>query len=44
MFTGVQSPGSHRLEVNASNLASGVYFVELRTGDAFQMHKISLVE
>ena len=42
LFNGPVSAGDHDLELNATNLASGVYFVKLSAGDYQKTIKITL--
>jgi hypothetical protein len=40
----VQGPGKYRAIVDASHLASGVYFYRMRAGDFMQAKKLLLVK
>jgi len=43
IFSGQKSSGSHELTINASNLASGVYFYKIAAGEFHQMKKMVLM-
>ncbi len=44
LVSAVQQPGSHRVEFSGSNLASGVYFYQLRTGAGVATRKLMLLK
>ena len=44
LIEGIQPAGSHSIEWNASNLASGVYFYRLTVGDFIQTRKMILIK
>ncbi len=44
LYNGVQSPGNHKLTLNAENLPSGVYFYKLETETAIDIKKCLLLK
>ena len=40
----VKNAGSYRVDINASNLTSGVYFYKLEAGDFSQIKKMMLLK
>ncbi|MFH1735277.1 MAG: T9SS type A sorting domain-containing protein, partial [bacterium] len=42
--TGYYSPGTHTIQFDGSNLASGIYFVRLQAGDYSAMQKLVLLK
>ena len=44
LIEGIQPAGSHSIEWNASNLASGVYFYRLTAGEFIQTRKMILIK
>jgi len=44
LVNGVQSAGSHEATFNASNLASGVYFYSLRSGEFYKTRSLVLLK
>jgi hypothetical protein len=44
LVNGYTTAGSHEVQFNATNLASGVYFYKLTSGDFTQMMKMMLVK
>ena len=41
---GIQPAGSHTVNLNASNLASGVYVVRMQVGHEVQAMKVTLLK
>ena len=37
-------PGSYRVNLNADNLSSGIYFYKLQAGDYIQTKKMALIK
>ncbi len=44
LYDGESEAGNHKLLINASDLASGIYFIRLETGDHFKTQKILLLK
>jgi len=44
LFDGIQQAGIHQIDLNASNLSSGVYFISMRALDFNKSIKISLLK
>ena len=44
IYSGDAEAGSHNILLNAGDLASGIYFISLRSGDYFQVQKILLLK
>ena len=44
LFSGSKSPGTHRLNWNASNYASGIYFYKMNAGTFTQVKKMLLLK
>jgi len=44
IYSGDAEAGSHSILLNAGDLASGIYFISLRTGDYFKVQKILLLK
>ena len=44
LIDGMQTAGIHQINFNAHNLASGIYFAQLTTGEKTQIQKLLLVK
>ena len=44
LVNGVKEAGNHRIDFNAVNLNSGIYFYKLETGDIAQVKKMTLIK
>lgn len=44
VYSGENEAGSHKILLNAGNLASGIYFISFRSGDYFEVQKILLLK
>jgi hypothetical protein len=44
LFSGNKSPGTYRLNWNASNYASGIYFYKINAGTFTQVKKMLLLK
>ncbi|HSP88015.1 MAG TPA: T9SS type A sorting domain-containing protein, partial [Ignavibacteriaceae bacterium] len=44
LVNGVKEAGNHRIDFNAVNLNSGIYFYKLETGDISQVKKMTLIK
>ena len=38
------NPGVHKLNWNSNSYSSGIYFIELRSGNFIQIEKVSLIK